>query len=127
MRPRALRASHSGSEARHPGSTVCSVRSRCRPTPTCADANPAAARAAAANVAGWVVAFTVSFLGQWQLTFRARRAPAWQAARRFLAISFVGFAANECAYALLLQVSRLRYDIILAGVLVVTAVMTYLL
>ncbi|MDB5954723.1 GtrA family protein [Ramlibacter sp.] len=81
----------------------------------------------AANVGGWMVAFIVSFLGQWQLTFRTRRAPAWQAARRFLAISGTGFAANECAYALLLHWSRLPYDVTLAGVLLAVAVMTYLL
>ena len=80
----------------------------------------------AANVGGWMVAFTVSFLGQWQLTFRARRAPAWQAARRFLAISCAGFVANESAYALLLRSGRLPYDVTLAGVLVAVAVMTYL-
>ena len=37
----------------------------------------------AANVAGWLVAFVVSFLGQWQLTFRAHGAPWLQALRRF--------------------------------------------
>jgi putative flippase GtrA len=80
-----------------------------------------------ANVAGWMLAFAVSFLGQWQFTFRARRAAAWTAARRFFVISLTGFAANECAYAVLLHWSRLPYDLVLAGVLVATAVMTYLL
>jgi putative flippase GtrA len=80
-----------------------------------------------ANVAGWIVAFVVSFLGQWRFTFRARRAAPWPAARRFFVISCTGFAANELAYAVLLHWSRLPYDLVLAGVLVATAVMTYVL
>lgn len=81
----------------------------------------------AANVGGWLVAFVVSFLGQWQLTFRAHGAPALQALRRFLVLSLVGFATNEAAYAVLLHVSVLPYDVLLAAVLVGVAVMTYLL
>lgn len=81
----------------------------------------------AANVGGWMVAFVVSFLGHWQLTFRAQRAPWWRSARRFFLISLAGFAANECAYALLLRWSRLPFDAALACVLMAIAVMTYFL
>jgi putative flippase GtrA len=84
-------------------------------------------RPLSANVAGWLVAFIVSFSGHWSLTFRARQAPWWRAARRFFGVSLAGFAANESAYALLLHWNRLPYDVVLAGVLVATAVMTYLL
>ncbi|MCY7319689.1 MAG: GtrA family protein [Ramlibacter sp.] len=80
-----------------------------------------------ANVVGWMVAFCVSFTGHWLLTFRARSAPPARAARRFLAVSMAGFAANELAYAAVLRWSGLRYDLVLAGVLVGVAVMTYLL
>jgi putative flippase GtrA len=80
-----------------------------------------------ANVAGWLVAFVVSFCGQWQLTFRGHGAHWWHALPRFFAISAMGFLVNESAYALLLRVSPLRYDVLLAGVLVAVAVMTYLL
>jgi putative flippase GtrA len=81
----------------------------------------------AANVGGWLAAFVVSFLGQWRLTFRGQDAPALRALRRFFAISLLGFATNEAAYAVLLHFSSLRYDVLLATVLVGVAVMTYLL
>ena len=80
-----------------------------------------------ANVVGWLVAFVVSFAGHWLLTFSAQRAPLWRAARRFFGVSAAGFATNEFAYALLLQWSSLRYDVILALVLIGVAVITYLL
>ena len=81
----------------------------------------------AANVGGWLVAFVVSFLGQWQLTFRAHGAPWPRALRRFFLLSLSGFAINEGSYALLLHFSRLPYDVLLAVVLLGVAVMTYLL
>jgi putative flippase GtrA len=80
-----------------------------------------------ANVVGWLVAFVVSFAGHWLLTFSAQQAPLWRAARRFFGVSAAGFATNEFAYALLLQWSSLRYDVILALVLIGVAVITYLL
>jgi putative flippase GtrA len=80
-----------------------------------------------ANVAGWLVAFIVSFCGQWLLTFRGSGAPWRQALRRFFLISLGGFTANESAYAVLLHFSALRYDLLLGLVLVAVAVMTYLL
>jgi putative flippase GtrA len=81
----------------------------------------------AANIVGWLVAFVVSFSGHWLLTFRAQQAPLWRAARRFFTVSAAGFAANELAYALLLQWSAWRYDVVLAMVLIAVAVITYLL
>jgi putative flippase GtrA len=81
----------------------------------------------AANVVGWLVAFVVSFAGQYRVTFADRSAPIARAARRFFAISAAGFAANEAAYALLLHVSAIRYDVALGIVLVAVAVMTYVL
>ncbi len=81
----------------------------------------------AANVVGWLVAFGFSLTGHWLLTFRSQRSPLWRAARRFFAVSAAGFAANELAYAALLRWSGLRYDLVLALVLVAVAVITYLL
>lgn len=79
-----------------------------------------------ANVLGWLVAFGFSLTGHRLLTFRSRRPPVWQAARRFFAVSAAGFCVNEAMYALLLGWSGWRYDIVLAFVLVAVAVMTYL-
>ena len=81
----------------------------------------------AANVIGWLAAFIVSFAGHWLFTFRSQQAPLWRAARRFFGVSAAGFATNEFAYALLLQWSSWRYDLVLALVLVGVAVITYLL
>ena len=81
----------------------------------------------AANVIGWLVAFVVSFLGQHRLTFGDRSAPIARAAPRFFAISAAGFAINEAAYAVLLRVTAVRYDVALGIVLVGVALMTYVL
>lgn len=81
----------------------------------------------AANVAGWLVAFGVSFAGQFAFTFRDQGAPVLQAARRFFLLSFGGFMLNEAAYAVLLRWSPWRYDLLLAGVLLGVAIVTYLL
>jgi putative flippase GtrA len=81
----------------------------------------------AANVAGWLVAFVVSFLGQWQLTF-ASRGTSWQhALPRYFVLSLAGFVVNEGGYAVLLHFTALPYDAALAAVLLAVAVMTYLL
>jgi putative flippase GtrA len=80
-----------------------------------------------ANVGGWLVAFVVSFLGQWRLTFRAHGAPWLRALRRFFLLSLTGFAINEASYAILLRLTPYRYDVLLAIVLVGVAVMTYFL
>jgi putative flippase GtrA len=81
----------------------------------------------AANVAGWLLAFGVSFLGQWRFTFRGQEAPAWQALRRYFVLSLGGFAANEAGYGALLHWTRVPYDVLLAAVLAGTALVTYVL
>lgn len=79
-----------------------------------------------ANVIGWLVAFGVSFSGHHHLTFRLHNAPAWQAARRFFLVSATGFAVNEISYAYLLHFTKIRYDILLAAVLIVIAGFTFI-
>jgi putative flippase GtrA len=78
----------------------------------------------AANAAAWCVAFGVSFTGHWRLSFAAQRAPLWRAARRFLLISALAFAANQMAYALLLAHSGWGYQwalvVVLGGVAAAT-------
>lgn len=80
-----------------------------------------------ANVVGWLVAFCVSFAGHFQLTFKHHRAPLARAARRFFAVSALGFAVNELAYAWLLKATTLRYDVLLALILITIAGMTFIL
>jgi putative flippase GtrA len=80
-----------------------------------------------ANLVGWLVAFSVSFLGHFSLTFRGHGAGWVQAVSRFFLISAGGFAINEAAYAVLLRWSGHRYDLVLAAVLVAVAGVTYVL
>jgi putative flippase GtrA len=79
----------------------------------------------AANAGGWGVAFFVSFAGQFGFTFRDQGARLAPAALRFLAVSATGFAINEAAYALLLSTTGLRFDMLLAAVLLGVAALTY--
>ncbi len=80
-----------------------------------------------ANFLGWLIAFGVSFGGHYQLTFKQQAAPIGQAARRFFLVSALGFAVNELSYAGLLQYTTIRYDVLLALILIVLAVMTFVL
>lgn len=79
-----------------------------------------------ANVIGWALAFIVSFSGHYGLTFRNQNASFWQAARRFFIVSLAGFLINETVYALGLEYSALRYDVLLAAILVGMAIITYI-
>lgn len=80
-----------------------------------------------ANVVGWLVAFGVSFAGHYRLTFRPQHAPLIRAARRFFVVSALGFAINESSYAVLLNITSIRYDVLLAGVLIGVAGLTFIL
>lgn len=79
----------------------------------------------AANVAAWLIAFSVSYLGHRRLTFADQAAPVGRSLRRFFLVSAGGFLVNEASYALLLHWSALRYDAVLAIVLVGVAGFTY--
>ena len=78
-----------------------------------------------ANVAGWAVAFWVSFMGHYGWTFRGTVLTRNASARRFVLLSGAGFAVNESLYALALDTSTLRFDVLLALVLLATAVITF--
>ena len=79
-----------------------------------------------ANVAGWLVAFMVSFAGHYQLTFRHQRGHVKDAIWRFFLLSAMGFAINETSYAVLLEQTRLPYELLLAIILVAVAAFTFL-
>lgn len=80
-----------------------------------------------ANVVGWLVAFNVSLLGHYHLTFKHQRAPWKRAAARFFGVALLAFALNELAYAVLLHTTALRYDLALALVLAGVAALTFVL
>jgi putative flippase GtrA len=79
------------------------------------------------NVAGWLIALMVSFTGHHQLSFRGHGTSLGSAGWRFLCISGGGFFINEIAYALLLRWTAVRYDVLLACVLISVAGATYVL
>jgi putative flippase GtrA len=83
-----------------------------------------------ANLGGWMVAFWASFLGHYRWTFKGGSqgtalAPA-TSAKRFFLVSAVGFVVNEALYAAALRWSAWRFDWLLAGVLIVMALLTFL-
>ena len=78
-----------------------------------------------ANVVGWLVAFGVSFMGHYQLTFRHQRGHVKDAVWRFFLLSAIGFAINETSYAILLKQTRLPYELLLALILIGVAAFTF--
>ena len=80
-----------------------------------------------ANLIGWLVAFIVSFSGHYWLTFRHQAKALLVSLRRFFLVSASGFAINELSYAWLLTATAIRYDILLAIILVAIAFLTFLL
>lgn len=80
-----------------------------------------------ANIGGWLVALGVSFAGHHLLTFRGHGVPLGRSAPRFALVSASGFAVNEALYAAALSWGRFRYQALLAGVLLLVAVMTWVL
>ena len=78
-----------------------------------------------ANLAGWMVAFWVSFIGHYGWTFRGTVLTKRASAQRFVLLSASGFLLNEGLYAMTLRWTAQRFDVLLAFVLVVTAVATF--
>lgn len=79
----------------------------------------------AANPGGWLVAFGVSFAGHYGWTFSGSHLSAAASARRFFVLSASGFVVNEALYAVALRWSAYRFDALLAAVLIVMAVLTF--
>ncbi|RQO58530.1 GtrA family protein [Paucibacter sp. KBW04] len=82
--------------------------------------------ALAANVAGFLLAFGVSFAGHHRLSFAAQKATVRESLPRFAAVAVLGFVSNELLYALLLGLG-MEYRLALILVLVGVAAMTWML
>jgi putative flippase GtrA len=80
-----------------------------------------------ANVIGWLCAFGVSYGGHFRLTFSDHSAPPLRSVMRFFLLSAAGFSINESAYAVLLHITLMPYQILLAFILIAVAAFTYLL
>ncbi len=82
----------------------------------------------AANVIGFCVAFLVSFGGHARFTFPIAPERFAAARRRFFAVALAGFALNQSAYAVALDVFGQRYYLaVLSVILVGVAISTFLL
>ena len=79
-----------------------------------------------ANVFAFCIAFNVSFFGHhhWTFTSTDSRKDTF---KRFLSVAVLGFATNECIYALLLKFTGLDYRVALFIVLAAVAGLTYVL
>jgi putative flippase GtrA len=80
-----------------------------------------------ANIIGWCVAFFVSFNGHYFLTFKTQEKSLLVAIGRFFVVSLGGFMLNEASLFLLLGMTQADYKLLLAIVLLLTAVVTFLL
>ena len=79
-----------------------------------------------ANVAGFAIAFGVSYAGQRRWTFGAGDLPHRRSLPRYLAVALGGFALNESLYALLLGFTPLHYIPALVLTVAAAATATYL-
>ncbi len=89
-------------------------------------AGPFGLAPAAANTAGFLAAFPLSYFGHRHLSFADRPAPHRQALPRLLLVSLTAFASNQLLLAALLRLTPLPLWLALGLVLVGVALGTFL-
>jgi len=80
-----------------------------------------------ANIVGFLCAFPVSYFGHRAFSFSTQKSSHSQAFPRFLTIACGGFLANQLLVVSVLRMNILPFWLILAIVMVVVAISTYLL
>ncbi len=80
-----------------------------------------------ANVAGFLVAFLVSFVGHRRLSFQDAGTSVLQSFLRFAATAVAGFATNESVFILLFRLLGLPTWVALISGIVVSALQTFVL
>ena len=80
-----------------------------------------------ANVAGFLVAFLVSFVGHRRLSFQDAGTSLMQSFLRFAATAVAGFVTNETVFILLFRLLGLPTWVALISGIVVSAVQTFVL
>ena len=80
-----------------------------------------------ANVAGFLVAFLVSFVGHRRLSFQDAGTSVMQSFVRFGATAVAGFVTNEAVFIVLFRVLALPTWVALICAIVVSAVQTFVL
>ncbi|OYY90704.1 MAG: polysaccharide synthesis protein GtrA [Methylophilaceae bacterium 17-44-8] len=84
-------------------------------------------RPAWSNIIGFCAAFPVSYLGHRHFSFSGQSSSHQQALPRFLAVAILGFLANQTLVLLGLHFTALPFWSLLALVMIVVAIGTYLL
>lgn len=79
------------------------------------------------NVFGFCVAFPVSYVGHRIFTFPNQTKPHYQAFPRFFIVALLGFLANQSLVLLALHYTVLPFWLVLALVMLLVAVSTYVL
>jgi putative flippase GtrA len=80
-----------------------------------------------ANVAGFLVAFLVSFVGHRHLSFQDAGTSLLQSFVRFAATAVAGFATNEAVFIVLFRVLALPTWVALISGIVLSAIQTFVL
>lgn len=80
-----------------------------------------------ANVAGFLVAFLVSFVGHRRWSFQDASTSLMQSFLRFAATAVAGFVTNESVFIVLLRVLAFPNWVALLGGIVLSAVQTFVL
>ena len=82
---------------------------------------------AKANILGFLLAFPVSYLGHRKLSFAGHTATHQQAFPKFFAVALTGFLVNQLMVLNTLSFTALPFWLVLAVVMVLVAISTYLL
>ena len=80
----------------------------------------------AANVIGFLVAFTVSFFGHWRWTFKEQQAPFDRAMPAFAIVAVSMFLINATLFHLMLRNTQIRFEISLLFAQSLVLVLTFL-
>ena len=80
-----------------------------------------------ANIAGFIAAFPVSYIGHRKFSFAKHSAKHFEALPRFLSVAVLGFLANQTLVLNGLQYTKLPFWLVLGLVMVIVAICTYLL
>ncbi len=83
--------------------------------------------ASSANIAGFIVAFPVSYFGHRKFSFADQDSNHWQSLPRFMSVALLGFLANQTLVLSAIQYTKLPFWFSLGVVMVFVAMSTYLL
>lgn len=82
---------------------------------------------AKANILGFLLAFPVSYWGHRKLSFAAHKATHQQAFPKFFTVALTGFLINQFMVINALHFTAIPFWLVLAVVMIVVAISTYLL